>query len=455
MIRGTRVSWWQSITPPQLFAGSFALLVLLGTLGLKLLPGLYVGENQLGWQDALFTSTSAVCVTGLIVVDTATFFTLQGQAFLLVLIQLGGLGMLTFTSVIISLLGRRVSLRAESLAGESRQAGPSVDVRRLTLSVFRFTFLIEAIGAVCLYLVWAPKYGWTEAIWPAIFHSVSAFCNAGFSTNSDSMIGFQQSAGTLLLIIALIITGGIGFLTLEECHVRFWKRRSRRISVHSRLVLVTTALLLILPWPMFAFFEWNAALQGLSLPAKLSNSLFMSVTPRTAGFNSIDYGTGTDGTNMLTMLLMVIGGSPGSTAGGVKTTTFALIILMALSKFRGHETTVFANRSIPEGTIHRAIGLAVVSFFVIALGVFALAVTEQLWNVEGRFLIRMFEAISAYNTVGLSMGLTPHMSSAGRWATIILMFLGRVGPATVAVALLDPRQRANRFRYAYEDVVVG
>lgn len=460
--RGHGLNLWQRLTPPQMFAGSFAMLVLLGTVGLKLIPGLYAGE-PLSWLDAFFTATSAVCVTGLVVVDTGAAFTFAGEVFLLLLIQLGGLGMLAFTSLIISVLGGRLSLRAESLTAESRKSGPHVDVRRLTLDVIRFTFTIEALGALFLYAALVPRFGWRESVWPAIFHSVSAFCNAGFSTYETSLIGFRESPVVLSIIMVLVILGGIGFVTMEETYLRFFvakQRRIRRLSIHSHLVLITTVLLLLGAWPLFAFFEWNGTLADLSITDKLCNALFLSTTSRTAGFNSIDYIAASDSTNFLTILLMTVGGSPGSTAGGMKTTTFALIILLAWSRFRSRETTVFANRSIPEETIQRAVGLATVAFAVVALGVFALTTFHQFgatseFQDRDLFLVQMFEAVSAFNTVGLSMGLTSHLSPAAKIVAILLMFLGRVGPVTFAAALVVRRPRKSNFRYAYEDVVVG
>ncbi|MGV3486501.1 MAG: TrkH family potassium uptake protein [Planctomycetaceae bacterium] len=448
---------WQKITPPQIFVGSFLLLIFLGTIGFMVLPGIHA-NGSMSWIDSLFTSTSAVCVTGLVISDTATQFTFRGQVFLLLLIQLGGLGMLAFTSLVIQVLGFRLSLRTESLTHEPRKGGPRVDLRRLTLDVVLFTFFFEAAGALALWLTWGPKVGWAEAWWPSLFHAVSGFCNAGFSTRSDSLVGLQESPATLLIISALIISGGIGFIAMEEAALCFSRRHRStrmRLSVQTRLVLVTTLVLVVVPWPMFAFFEWHGALRDLAAGDKLINALFISVTARTAGFNSIDYELASDSTNFLTVILMTIGGSPGSTAGGMKTTTFALIILLAWSRIRGSETTVFANRSIPNDTTQRAIGLAVVAVAVMTLGVFALAVTESAPDSRGYFMPRMFEAVSAFNTVGLSMNLTPDLTFAGRMVIILLMFLGRVGPLTLAAALIFSRRRRASFRFAYEDVVVG
>lgn len=455
--RGRRIWVWQRLTPAQLFVGSFALLIGFGTLGFKFLPGLYQGA-ELSWLDALFTSTSAVCVTGLIVVDTPTHFTFVGQAFILLLIQLGGLGMLAFASLIIMMLGRRLSLHAEAVTSSGREAAPHIDSRRLAFDIVRFTLTFEAIGAVALYALWVPRFGWSGAAWPAVFHSVSAFCNAGFSTFSDSLMGFRESPASLSVVMLLIVAGGIGFLTMDEVYLRYFVNKRAgvfRLSVHSQLVLWTTLFLLIGGGVLFALFEWNESLQGLSLRDKVSNATFMSVTSRTAGFNTIDYSRATDVTNFLTILLMTVGGSPGSTAGGMKTTTIALLCLLAWSRLKGHETTVFGSRSIPEETTQRAVGLFVIGAGALAIGVFFLAATEQFRAGGGRFLIHMFEAVSAFNTTGLSMGLTPYLSAAGRWATILLMFLGRVGPLTLAAALIVRRPTKSNFRYAYEDVVVG
>ena len=457
-----RRSVWRRLTPPQLFVASFLALVAVGTLGLRLLPGIHSGP-RLGWLDALFTATSAVCVTGLIVVDTATHFTTAGQVFLLLLIQLGGLGMITFTTLIILALGRRLSLRHERLSSAGAEVAPHVPVDRLTRDVVLFTLGIEAVGAVVLYLLWGPRLGWGAAAWPAVFHAVSAFCNAGFSTFSDSLVGMQSAPGTLLILGALVVAGGIGFLTMEE--LALWVRAARarrafRLSLHSRLVLVTTALLLVVGWLLFAAFEWQGTLGHLGRADRAVNALFLSVTARTAGFNSIDYARATDSTNFLTIIFMFVGGSPGSTAGGLKTTTVALVALVAWDRFRGRTIASLWARSIPEETVQRAIGLAAVAFALVTASIFVYTWTESAGTgagaAQGRFLAHMFEAVSAFNTVGLSMGVTATLSDAGKWLTVLLMFIGRVGPLTFAAALAIAAERQDvAYRYAYEDIVVG
>lgn len=455
-------SLWRRLTPPQLFVGSFALLVGLGTLGLRLLPGLYVGE-RLGWLDSLFTAASAVCVTGLIVVDTATYFTTAGQAFVLLLVQLGGLGVIVFATVIIAALGRRLSLRHEALVANTAEVVPHVDYQHLVRNVILFTLAFEAIGALALYALWVPDLGWGGAAWPAFFHSISAFCNAGFSVYSDSLVGYQEAPATLAVVMALIVVGGIGFLTLEELVLLVRSRRAGRrlrLSLHSRLVLATTAVLLAAGWALFTLFEWAVTFGEMPPWARVLNGLFMSVTARTAGFNTVDYGAATDATNFLTVLLMFVGGSPGSTAGGAKTTTVAIIALLAWSRMRGSTATSLWGRTIPEETVQRAVGLFVVATFVTTVAVFVFTATEIPADLQARvprgFLKYLFEAFSAFNTVGLSMGVTADLSPAGRVTTVLLMFLGRVGPLAFAAALARPRrQPVGGFRYAHEDVVIG
>jgi trk system potassium uptake protein len=454
--QGRSALFRRRISPAELFLISFLGLIIFGTLGLKFLPGIYQGE-PLGWSDCVFTATSAVCVTGLIVVDTATYFTLFGQAFILLLIQLGGLGMLVLASVVIIALGGRPSMRTESLAIGSRALIPHIPAGKLISDIVRFTFIFEGIGAVMLFSTWAPRVGWKEALWPSFFHSISAYCNAGFSTYTDSLMGFQNSPATLFIISAMILLGGLGFVTIEELHLMAFRNPTytRRLSVHSKLVLVTTTLLTIVPMFMFASFEWNGLLSELPLSDKLTNSFFLSVTPRTAGFNSIDYALASDSTNFLTIILMMIGGSPGSTAGGMKTTTFALLGLLAWSRLRSQPTATFANRSIPEDTIQRATGLFVIATGIVVVGVFIMAAIDNFLGTHPEFLAMLFEIVSALNTVGLSMGLTPGLTTPARWLIIILMFIGRTGPLAIAAALVVRLSRSGKFRLAYEDVLVG
>ena len=460
MERSGWAAFRRSLTPPRLLLLSFLALIVVGTLGLRWLPGLYVGE-RLDWLDALFTATSAVCVTGLIVVDTATHFTMAGQAFILLLIQLGGLGILTFTTLIIVALGRRLSLHQEAVTASTADIAPEIDFRHLVRNVVALTLLFEAVGALLLFLAWLPRFPVPQAGWHALFHSISAFCNAGFSTFSDSLMGFQEAPVTLTVIMTLIVLGGLGFLTLEEVHL-WWKRRARRgfrLSLHSRLVLVVTAVLLSFGAVAFTGLEWGHSLGHLTWWERLLNGTFMSVTARTAGFNTVDYAATAESTNFLTIILMSIGGSPGSTAGGLKTTTVAVIGLLAVARLMGRQVTSVNARTIPEETVQRAVGLFVVGFMVVS-GAILLFVVIQMAplgaGTSGDFLTWMFEAVSAFNTVGLSMGGTGELTSSGKFLTILLMYTGRVGPLTLAagIALSRPNM-SGEFRYSYEDVIIG
>jgi trk system potassium uptake protein TrkH len=454
---GSRFNPRQRTTPAQLFVGSFALLIVAGTFALRWLPGLYV-DKSLSWLDCLFTATSAICVTGLTVVDTGAHFTFWGQVLLLGMIQLGGLGMLTLTSMIIISLGRRLSLRQEALYTGPTEGSPYVDPQRLIFDVVRFTLIFEALGAAMLYALWVPQFGWQDAAWPAVFHSVSAFCNAGFSIFPDSLVDYQQSPLSLFVVMALIVTGGIGFLTLEEIYLRYRPNHGKqvyRISLHSKMVISTTVALLLGGWLLFAIFEWNGTLANLGAGSKAVNALFISVTCRTAGFHTIHFSEAEDSTNFLAILLMMIGGSPGSTAGGMKTTTFALIGVLAWCRFQGLVTPSVWRRSLRDEITQRAIGLFVVAVGVVTVGVFAFTISEGSDATDRSFLVAMFESVSAFNTVGLSMGLTTELSAFGKWTTIVLMFFGRVGPLALAAALMLRQQTNGEFRYAYEDVVIG
>jgi trk system potassium uptake protein TrkH len=441
---------------------SFLGLILVGTLGLMSLPGLYTGE-PLSWIDALFTSTSAVCVTGLIVVDTATYFTVWGQAFLLLLIQLGGLGILTFATLALLAVGKRLSLTQEALSDGVSRVIPELDTPRMVRSIALFTFGVEGLGVALLFLLWMGRFPPGVALWHSVFHSVSAFCNAGFSTFSDSLTGFSGSGLTLTLIAILIVVGGLGFLTLEEMRV-LWRRGPVRdygdLSLHSRLVLVMTLALIIGGAGLFLVLEWGNTLAGLGPLDRAVNALFMSVTARTAGFNTVDYSHTTDASNFLSILLMSVGGSPGSTAGGIKTTTFAIVGLLALSRLRGERVVGAWGKSVPDETVNRAVGLFTLAFCAVTLGVFGISVLEigavSHGVAPGEFLEEMFEMVSAFNTVGLSMGRTAQLGTPAKALTVLMMFAGRIGPLTVATALARRGSNGkNGFRFSYQDVMIG
>jgi trk system potassium uptake protein TrkH len=453
---------WHELSPPAILALSFAVLIAEGTLGLMLLPGLHAGP-PLQFVDALFTMTSAVCVTGLVVVDTATAFTRAGQLWILLHVQLGGVGLLTLTTLVIGAMGRALSLRSELLVGAPAGFTRQVRVASLAAAVARFTLAVELVGALALLPLLAPRFGLAEGAWHAAFHSVSAFCNAGFSTFSDSLVSYANSPPVLLIVSLLVVLGGLGFLSIEEC-ARWWRNRRlvgrRRLSVHTYAALLSTAILLGAGTLLFGAFEWNGALASLGPVDRLVNAWFMSVTPRTAGFNSIPYGEVANSTGYLTILLMMIGGSPGSTAGGVKTTTLAVLVALTVTRIRGRTHVVLHDRTVPKETIERTVSLTLVAFAAVTAAVFLLSILETHTRTAraGRddFLAIFFEVVSAFGTVGLTMDFTPTLTPGGKLLIIALMFLGRVGPLAFFAAIsLRARAHVRAVRAAHEDVVVG
>lgn len=452
---GTKKKRFAELSSAEQFVFSFMGLIAFGTLGFKILPGLYQGAG-LSWTDSLFTATSAICVTGLIVVDTEKHFTIWGQAYILLLIQFGGVGVLTFASLIISALGGRPSLRAEQAVSGTQHHVANVSAKKMIIDILKFTLLCESLGALVLFLLWRPTMG-SSAVWPAIFHSVSAFCNAGFSTNSQSLVPHVHSSATLMTIAALIVLGGIGFVVMEELvgYYRTDSKRLSRLSTHTKIVLSGTAILIFFPVFWFAMFEWNRTLEGLTWGDKLANAVFMSITPRTAGFNAIDYGKASDSTNFLTIMLMSIGGSPGSTAGGMKVTAFMLLMLLAWSRMRGRHGIIVFNRSIPEATIQQAMGLFVVMFTISMFGVLLLQIADDPLSQDSLIFQRAFEVVSAVNTVGLSMGITPSLSVPAKLIAVLLMFIGRVGPLALSSAVDSRLSQREDFRLAQEEVIIG
>jgi trk system potassium uptake protein TrkH len=455
------VRGWRRASPPAVFVASFGLLIALGTAGLMLLPGLERGP-ALGLIDATFTITSAVCVTGLAVVDTATHFTRLGQAWLLLFIQLGGIGLVTLTTLIIGALGRKLSLRSEmtSVVVVHRDGGD--DIRHLVVAVARFTLTVEAVGATVLFALWVPRFGAIDAAWHAVFHAVSAFCNAGFSTFTDSLTSFDDHPLVLLVVSALIVLGGLGFLVLGE--LARWRRgqrgHRRRLSSHSYAAVVTTAALLAFGTVCYGVFEWNRTLGHLGVIDRAVNAWFMSVTARTAGFNTVSYAQVGSDSAFLTILLMIVGGSPGSTAGGLKTTTLAVLVAMAASRVRGQVHSALHGRGIPEETLERAVSLTLLSIAVMTVAFFALnaAMHAAAPSSEAHavFLPLAFEMVSAFSTVGLSMDLTPSLNAGAEVVLILLMFVGRVGLLAFFSALLLRRGRPSAtYRRAQEDLVVG
>lgn len=419
--------WWEIFLnhPARVLISSFFGLCLVGTLLLQL-PWVAT-DAPVTVINAAFTSVSAVCVTGLTVLDTAIDFTPLGQGCILVLIQLGGLGIMTITTVALHALGKRLSLRQERLLTTLTETSHQELVRSL-VTIVRFTLFCELTGALLLTMGFQQTgVPWAQALWRGVFTSVSAFCNAGFALESTNLVPYQHTPLILHIVAVLIVLGGLAPATslLIPRLVR-----GHRIDLAPRLALVTTAVLLLVGTGFFVLFEWNHALAGLSFPDKLHNAWFQSVTLRTAGFNTIDLGNVLSPTLLVMLGWMFIGGSPGGTAGGVKTTTIAVLALTFWASITGKESVIVQNRQIPQTTINRAVTVFLAGGSVWFTVVLALMLTQSL---PSRQLI--FEATSALGTVGLSLGTTPQLDNIGKIIIMLAMFIGRIGPITLFTLL--------------------
>lgn len=437
-------------TPTRLIVVSFAAVILTGTVVL-MLPVSTVDGVSPRLIDAFFTSTSAVCVTGLVVVNTASYWSVFGQAVIVLLIQVGGLGLMTFATAQLLVTGRRIGLKQRLIiqeqTGQWSLSGLVILLRRLLVA----TFVFEAAGAVILgaEIGRARNLPFLQAAFHGVFHSVSAFCNAGFDILGNSLVGFTGNVPVTLTVSFLIIFGGIGFHVIVDLYNH--KAKWSELNLHSRIALKATACLLIFGTLAFGIFEWGnpGTLGDLSLKDKILAAWFQSVTPRTAGFNSIAIERLLPASAFLTVLLMFIGASPGGTGGGVKTTTFAIAARFVTSTINGREDVVFERRRLPMDTVIRAIAIVLISMSLVLVSVLALTVTE-----DASFMDILFEAVSAFGTVGLSRGITPSLTVLGKLVIIGTMFAGRVGPLSLLIALTAPRSGGN-IRYPEEKVTVG
>lgn len=454
--------WWRQFRthPGRLLVGGFAATIVLG--GLLLSLPVAASRQRIGLIDALFTATSAVCVTGLTVRDTGGEFSTFGHAVILALIQLGGLGITTISTALFLFFGQRASLSTHDVVESSFRAQPEGKLGALLGQVFVWTIAIEAIGAVLLLPTEMRRLPPLAAAWNAAFHAVSAFCNAGFSLRSDSLIGDRANPAVILPISALIILGGLGFGVLTEVVRNVWARaggrRAKRLSLHSKTALATTGILLVAGTLGFWGFEFGNLLHQTDLSNKLLTSFFGSVTPRTAGFNSINYAQATTATIFLTIVLMAIGGCPGSTAGGIKATTLAVLYSMVRARLRGARSASLFGRGISAMAVDKALAVvALVSVLVVA-GTLLLSAVElrHVAHVEtpGYAVGLLFEVVSALGTVGLTTGITPTLTPGGKIVVILLMFVGRLGPLTVAVAIARQRPAAD-VRLGEEPVMIG
>ncbi|UCB53448.1 MAG: potassium transporter [Candidatus Zixiibacteriota bacterium] len=447
------------VNPVSLPVLTFTGLIIIGTT-LLMLP--VAADPPLTTIDALFTATSAACVTGLVVVDTGSRLSLFGQLVVLLLIECGGLGIITFSTVFILLLGGRFSLASRSVIQDTFTHGPDTRLTSLVRHVVMFTLILETVGAALLFIRFSTMYPPGKALYYSIFHAISAFCNAGFSLHAESFMNFKNDPLVNLTLCGLIITGGLGFLVLVELKRLYLRSRNprqpRRLSVHSKLVLSLSFLLLTVGTVGFMLFEWHVSLAELSLPAKFMTSFFQSVTMRTAGFNTLDFSKMAGLTLILTISLMFVGAASGSTGGGIKANTLGVLFALSRSRLRGEETVSIFRRTLSPAVVGRAIAVFAVSIVVIHLATLSLMAAELGFSPHsansGRFLELLFEVVSAFGTVGLSVVATPTLSSAGKLIIVAVMFTGRLGPLSIALGLFS-RERRARFRYAEENVMIG
>jgi trk system potassium uptake protein TrkH len=435
----------------------FALVILVGSM---LLHSAEMNTtSSISWTDSIFTATSAACVTGLTVVDTGTYFTELGQIVILCLIQIGGFGIMTLTSLSIYLWRRKTSITDRIAVGQLLLHDTRFNLGKFLIEIVCWTLLIEFIGAVLIYILAAESF----SFFSAIFHSVSAFCNAGFSLFSDNLVSWKDDWGINLIFIVLIILGGIGFSVFVESknylkNVLFKQNTGYQLSWYSQMVIRTSLFLIISGWLSIYIAEYVGYSRIKILDDALLTSLFQSVTSRTAGFNTINIGQMTNVSLVIILCLMFIGGAPGSCAGGIKVTTFRTIVAVIVSEITGKKQAVIGKYAINETAVKKAMVLFVISVMVIFLATFLLDFTEggdkPHYQVRGQFLEILFESVSAFCTVGLSTGLTPHLSTIGKWIIIALMFIGRLGPF-VLITALQSVQDIQYYKLPEENVMIG
>jgi len=443
------------LSPTRIFVLSFAAVIMTG--GILLWFPFSATKAHLRFVDALFSSTSAVCVTGLVVIDIGKDLSALGQVITIFLFQIGGLGIITFSTVFFVLMGRGISFKGRDIVQSTFLHTPRTDFLVIAKSVLLFTFIFELLGTLFLFIRFSQDFSIGWALYHAAYNAISAFNNCGYSLFSDNLMGYQGDLTVNLTIMGLIVVGGIGFIVQYEV---FSKLRGvqKKLSVHTRIVMITTAILILSGAILFYLFERNHIIKGVPVQTKILTSFFQSITPRTCGFNTVDIGLLANDTILLLIMLMFIGASPGSTGGGVKTTSAALLVMMLWNRLKGNEDVNIFNRTIPREIMSRTLSIIFASAFSIAIITSVLLITGRgnLPITESRhfFVEYLFDTVSAFGTVGLSMGITPKLNDIQKYALIIMMFAGRVGPLTLAFSLSRGTGQ-RRITYAEEGVMVG
>ncbi|WP_291634051.1 TrkH family potassium uptake protein [Clostridium sp.] len=440
-------------TPVQILALGFAILICIGAILLSLPIASQSGEIT-PFIDCIFTSTSAVCVTGLVILDTGTYWTYFGKTVIMVLVEIGGLGFMSVTTLVFIVLGRRITLKERLVMQEALNVNSLQGLVKMVKYVLMFTVLVEGIGAVLFSTQFIPEFGISKGIYYSVFHAVSAFCNAGFDLmgNFTSLTGYANNSVIILTMSALIVIGGLGFYVWVDIYNR---NGIKRLSLHSRVVIYTTLVLIVLGAIFMFIFEMNnsSTMQGMSIKGKFLSSIFASVAPRTAGFNSIPIDKMTTAGKFLTMILMFIGGSPGSTAGGVKTATAVVLFMTVVSVVKGREDTEIFQKRINKEVVYKAFVIAILALVLVISVTMILSITEP---PDIRFEYLLFEATSAYATVGLTLGLTTKLTVVGKIIIIFTMYAGRVGPLTIILALAKSKKaKSGTIKYPEDKILIG
>lgn len=437
-------------TSPRIILTGFAAIILIGAI-LLALPVSSTHGTSIGFLDALFTATSAVCVTGLVVLDTGTNFTLFGQIVIMILIQIGGLGFMTFGVLVAIVLGKKISLKERLLIQQSTNSLSVQGVVRLSIGILISALIIEACAASLLAIRWFGEMGVARAIYYGIFHSISSFNNAGFALWSDSLSRYVGDPLVNIVITSLFILGGIGFMVILDLYN---KRKWAAFSLNTKVVLITTGILSLIGFLFVFVIEcFNPQTFGdLSWSERLWAGYFQGVVPRTAGFNTIDIGGMMPASQLFIIFLMFVGASSGSTGGGIKTNTFAVLYLTVVMVVKGRDDLNILKKRLPNELILRALAVIILSLSVVITSTFLLILTEH--SMQKNFMEVLFEVTSAFGTVGLSMGLTPELSPIGKCIIIITMYIGRLGPLMLFFAM-SQRSARKKFRYPEEKVLIG
>jgi len=440
--------------PAKLVMYSFLVVILAGTILLTLPAATRTGEGA-SFLTSLFTATSATCVTGLIVVDTGSFYSTFGQVVIVGLMQVGGLGMMTLSSSMALIFGRRFGIREQATLQDILDVPDALTLKKIIIYVIKLTFWVELAGAMILYFQFADHYQtFYRTLFSAVFHSVAAFCNAGFSLFPDSLVRFQTDWIINFTICGLIIIGGIGFTVvaniIDPHNFRYnLKSIFHHFTLHTKIVLIITFLLIVVGTLTIFFFEFDNALLHLPVRYKLLAAFFQSVTLRTAGFNTIDFGHLRNITIFVMIIWMFIGAAPGSTGGGIKVSTFGVTVLTLRALMRGRSEVEAFRRTIPQSFVYKSIAIIMISIILLSFGFGLLTVSEN-----SDFATLLFECTSAFGTVGLSLGITSQLSGYGQMIIIFLMYVGRIGPLTLAYALGEKKQHVN-VKYPNGKIMVG